>query len=149
MNKAAIANEYFKQGYNCAQSVFTAFKDEMGLDEKAALRISSGFGGGIGGMRGICGAISGMLMAWGALKGYDMPDDLDKKQKLYASTRSLAENFECLFGTMNCAELLAKHDIEAKPDPSERNAEYYLKRPCARYVEACAGLLEETLKKNR
>jgi len=149
MSKANIAGDYFRQGYNCAQSVFAAFKDEMGLEEKLALRISSGFGGGIGGMRGICGAVSGMLMAWGALKGYDTPDDQEKKQKHYASTHALAENFEYLFGTMNCAELLAKHNIVTSFAPAERDEDYYLKRPCARYVEACAGLLEETLKENR
>jgi C_GCAxxG_C_C family probable redox protein len=145
MNKGKIAREYFEQGYNCAQAVFTAFKEETGLDEKTALRLSSAFGGGIAGMRETCGAVSGMLMAFGALKGYDAVIDADEKKAFYENARALAEEFKALHSTLNCAELLKSHEIVPTAEPSNRDEEYYRKRPCARYVEACANLLNAKL----
>ena len=76
---AGKAMELFLDGYNCAQSVFTAFCDLHGMEEKEALRLSSSFGGGMGRMREVCGALSGIFMAAGLLYGYDSPDDKEAK----------------------------------------------------------------------
>ncbi|HNW86434.1 MAG TPA: C-GCAxxG-C-C family protein [Candidatus Limiplasma sp.] len=146
--KAKQARDYFNLGFNCAQSVFTAFHEEMGLSESEALRISSSMGGGIGGLREVCGAFCGMSMALGALLGYDSPTDMEAKKAHYARIQQKGAEFSEAFGTLICRDLLASHDIVATPAPAERNAEYYKARPCARYVEACARMAEEELAKN-
>ena len=81
------AIKLFKEGYNCAQSVFLAFNDVMGLDEKTALKLSSSFGGGIARLREVCGAVSGMCMVLGVLYGYDSPTDMESKKAHYAFIR--------------------------------------------------------------
>lgn len=143
--KAQKALNYFNQGFNCAQSVFTAFHEEMGLSEREALKLSSSMGGGIGGLREVCGAFCGLSMVLGALKGYDSPTDMDAKKAHYARIQAQAERFTAEHGTLICRDLLASHGIAPTPAPAERNADYYKARPCARYVENCAQMAEEAL----
>ena len=71
--KAQRAKALFLEGYNCAQAVAGAFAPEMGLSVDAAARLASGFGGGMGRMREVCGAVSGMTLAASALRGYNAP----------------------------------------------------------------------------
>ena len=103
---AGKAMELFLDGYNCAQSVFTAFCDLHGMEEKEALRLSSSFGGGMGRMREVCGALSGIFMAAGLLYGYDSPDDKDAKTEHYRRIQELAGAFKERTGTLLCRELL-------------------------------------------
>ncbi len=144
--KAEQARGYFDQGYNCAQAVAAAFAPEMGMDEPTALRLASSFGGGMAGLRGMCGAVSGMFLVMGLLEGYDRPDDPTAKQQHYKRMRDMAAQMEAEHGTLICAELLKRNSILPKPAPSQRDEAYYAKRPCARYVETCAALVEEELK---
>lgn len=143
--KVAKARELYLSGYNCAQSVFAAYAPEVGMDEAAALRLSSGFGGGIGGMRGICGALSGMFMIYGMLRGYDEAADLVGKRQLYATEQAIAAKFTEAFEVTHCRALMAKNNIFVTNIPSERTPEYYKKRPCVRYIEWCAGTLADEL----
>ena len=75
MDHAREAERLFMEGYNCAQAVFCAFRDETGIDLNAAARLSSSFGGGMGRLREVCGTVSGTLLALGAICGYDDPQD--------------------------------------------------------------------------
>ena len=143
--KVERARDLFLEGYNCSQAVAAAFTPEMGLDVKTVLRLSSGFGGGMGGLRNTCGAVSGMCMALSMLRGYDEADDMETKKHLYATVQHMALQFEERFSTLVCRDLLALNGIEAQKEPSERTPEYYRTRPCARYVEACAAILCDTL----
>lgn len=138
--KVAKARDLFLEGYNCAQAVAAAFAPEMGLDEKTVLRLASGFGGGMGGMRGVCGAVSGMCMVLSMLGGYDDASDMEAKKHLYADIRLHCEQFRAQYGTLLCRDLLERNGIEAQSTPSERTPEYYRTRPCLRYVESAAGL---------
>ena len=135
----AIAN--FLAGYNCAQSVFLAFAPDLGLSDELALRLSSSFGGGMGRLREVCGAVSGMLMAAGALYGYTSPTDDQVKAAHYALVQDLAGQFRALHGTIICRELLGRTGAES-PVPEERTAAYYAQRPCARFVGDGAKILE-------
>ena len=76
------------------------------LGEAEALRLSSSMGGGVGGLREVCGAFCGMSMALGALRGYDSPTDLDSKKAHYARIQQKAEQFRQAYGTVICRELL-------------------------------------------
>lgn len=142
MNHAQKARDLFLSGCSCSQAVFAAFADEFGMDQDTALRLASSFGGGMGGMRETCGAVSGMLMAAGMKWGYSEVGDLDIKTAHYARVRSLIEGFKAEHGTIVCRELLIALG-ELKKDPSARTAEYYKVRPCVMFVETAARLLDE------
>lgn len=142
MDHAQKARDLFLSGCSCSQAVFAAFAGDFGIDHDMALRLASSFGGGMGGMRETCGAVSGMLMAAGMKWGYSDVGNLDIKTAHYARVRSLIERFKEEHKTIVCRELLA-HLSELKKDPSARTAEYYRVRPCAMFVETAARLLDE------
>ena len=128
---------YFKQGYNCAQSVVLAFADRYGLDEPFAAHISGSFGGGIGRMRETCGTACGMFMLAGLEVKGDYPDQ-ELKKKNYEVVQRLAADFKAQTGgSMICRELLSGYikNVNTNPMPDERTDEYYKKRPCVRMVE--------------
>lgn len=128
--KAARAEALFREGYNCAQSVVLAYTEEMGLEMKTAARLSSGFGGGVGGLRGICGAVSGMAMVYGMLCGYDRPEEKAGKKAEYAAIQRMANRFREAEEAIDCRPLLERAGIDPSNMPSERDPEYYAKRPC-------------------
>ncbi len=144
------AKELFTGGYNCAQAVFTAFSDVTGLDEKTALAVSSSFGGGMGRMREVCGAVSGALMAMGLLYGGDCNAESEPEAKAehYARVRALMEKFKSEHGTYICRELLELPEGTSGGDPEKRTKEYYLRRPCAELVGAAARILDEYITEN-
>ena len=138
-DKAAAA---FLRGYNCAQAVALAYKEELGLDEEQVLRLSCGFGGGLSRLREVCGAVSGMLMAAGALYGYTTPADDVVKGQHYTLVQELAGRFREVHGALTCRELLNRPGPES-PIPDAFNAAVYASRPCARFVGTAARILEE------
>ena len=145
MDHAKKARELFCSGYNCAQAVAGAFAEEMGLDQDTVTKIASGFGGGMGGMRETCGAVSGMFMVAGLLKGHALPADNAEKTAHYARIRALADAFKAEHDTLICRDLLASLPGKLSKNPSERTAEYYKTRPCALFVEDAARLVEKML----
>ena len=134
----------FEQGYNCAQAVAAAFADLTALDEKTLLRLSSSFGGGIGRLREVCGAASGMFLIAGLLYGYDDPTDKPVKAQHYTRIQELARAFVEANGALRCADILDRPGKEA-PTPTERDAAFYHERPCARCVTSAARILEDYL----
>lgn len=134
------AAELFLKGHNCAQAVVMAFSDVTGLDEKFSARMASSFGGGMGRMREVCGAVSGMLMVAGLLYGYDTFDDDVVKKAHYALVQELAGQFREQVGSIVCREILK--NPPADPAPTPRTAEFYKQRPCARMVVLAAQILD-------
>ena len=141
MDHSVLAAELFLEGFNCAQAVAVAFTDVTGMDKKAAAMMAAPFGGGMGRMREVCGAVSGMFMVLGALYGYDNSDADSKKKELYQQVQALAEQFKAENGSIICREILKNPPSD--PNPSPRTAEYYAKRPCARMVMTAARLMDE------
>ncbi len=142
------AVELFMQGYGCCQSVVCAFSDLYGLDEEMALRISAGFGGGVGRMRLMCGTCSALVILAGLERGQTRGDDREGKTACYQLVRQLLETFRQRNGSIICAELLQMNGVKAETNtsqPDERNAEYYRVRPCARKVESAARVFAEYL----
>lgn len=143
MDKGIRAQEYFKSGLNCSQSVAMAFKDEMGLTEEQVKKISIAFGGGFGRTRSVCGAVCGMTMVIGML-GSDGEDKL----KAYALEQKALEMFKKEFGSIICADLLQgniKTDNSAMP--ADRTEEFYKKRPCAEICALAAEIACKVLEK--
>lgn len=140
---AKRAGELFLEGYNCSQAVFLAFEDLHHMDRKTAARLASSFGGGMGRLREVCGAVSGMFMTLGVLYGYDEPKAKTEKAELYRQVQGLAAEFEKENGSIICRELLGLEVKKEEPVPQERTAQYYKKRPCVMMVKTAAALMEE------
>ena len=146
MTRREVAEKYFLDGYNCAQSVVLAFKDLVKIDEATLSKLSSSFGGGMGHLREVCGAVSGMFMIYGLLKGYTGNGENGEKAAHYKQIQALASEFKEKNQTYICRDLLGliKNDIQEAPAP--RTNEYYKVRPCAKYVGDAAEILENALK---
>lgn len=140
------AVELFKQGYNCSQSVFAAFCEECGMDFQTALKVSSSFGGGMGRLREVCGAVSGMFMVAGMKYGYIDPNDRLSKAEHYKRIQQLAKQFKEKNGSLICRELLGLSTQNESYIPEARTDEYYKKRPCAELVGDAAEIMYKFMK---
>jgi C_GCAxxG_C_C family probable redox protein len=147
--RVAHAVDYFMQGYGCCQSVVAAFSDLYGLDETMAKRIAAGFGGGVGRMRMMCGAVSGIVMLVGLDCGQTEGSDREGKSACYKVVQELLEKSRQENGSLICAEILGIKGYEKAQSSyvaSARTAEYYKTRPCAAKVESAARIFAEYLK---
>ncbi len=141
--RGKLARDYFLKGYNCCQSVVLAFSDVMGIDEETAARIATGFGGGMGRMREVCGTVSGMTMIAGAISPASPEDNVARKAN-YALVQYFAGKFREQVGSIICRELLGLSESgPSDPAPALRTGEYYRKRPCADMVALAAEIVAE------
>ena len=136
------ARELFKEGYSCSQSVLGAYAECLDMEFETLMKIASSFGGGMGRLREVCGAVSGMFMVAGYLYGYDSPKDYDGKKQHYARIQELAGRFREENGSIICRELLGIEGKDNSPVPSRRTAGYYRKRPCEEMVACAVRILE-------
>lgn len=142
------AKQLFMEGYNCSQAVLGAFCEECGLDFDTAMKMSSSFGGGMGRLREVCGAVSGMFMVAGLIYGYDDPTAQEDKAKHYERIQKLAEEFRKENDSIVCRELLGLTEKKSEPKPEQRSAEYYKKRPCPEMVKMAAEIMEQYINQN-
>ena len=143
--RALRAKEYFNNGYNCALSVALAYADITTLDEKMVATITASFGGGLGRLREVCGAVSGMAFVASFISPCPMADNAEAKKANYALVQEFAEQFRQKNGNIVCRSLLGLDRPKDEPTPSARTAEYYKKRPCAEYVYDAALIVGEYL----
>lgn len=143
MDKEQKARQLFKNGYNCAQSVFCAFAQDFGLDFETALKLSSSFGGGMGRLREVCGAVSAMFMIAGLKYGYTTNNDDKAKEKHYTLIQKLAKDFENQNGSIICRDLLGLDAKKDSPIPQKRTEEYYKTRPCEGLVASACKIIEK------
>lgn len=146
--KGDLAYKYFCEGYNCSQAVAAAFAPEMGPDADTVVKLMSGFGGGMGRMREVCGTFSGIVMVVSRLYGYSDPKEQKGKKELYEKIQLLAEKFKADNGSIICRELLGLSAPEGSAVPEARTSEYYKKRPCPELCRYAADILEEFIKDN-
>ncbi|MBP5221024.1 MAG: C_GCAxxG_C_C family protein [Bacteroidaceae bacterium] len=146
--RVQLAVETFMQGYGCCQSVICAFADIYGIDSTTAKKIGAGFGGGVGRMRMMCGAVSGIVTLVGLDCGQTEGSDREGKAACYKVVQDLLGVFKQRNGSVICAELLGLNGCPVVKNtyiPDQRNAEYYKKRPCAQKVESAARVFAEYL----
>ncbi len=143
MTRAEHAATLFYDGYNCAQAVTIAFADVTGLTADFSATMASSFGGGMGRMREVCGAVSGMLLVAGILYGYKGNEGDEAKKAHYALVQNLAGQFREKVGSIVCREILKNPPSD--PVPSPRTEEYYKMRPCTRMVFLAAQILDDYL----
>ena len=143
--KKELAKQYFLQGYNCSQSVVMAFSEDLDIDKDSLIKIALSFGGGMGRLREVCGAVTGMFIIAG-LKNGTVDADIEKKKEHYELIQNLANKFKKENGDIICRNLLnmsAGQDTE--PKNSVRTAEFYKKRPCVELVQSAVEILEKVL----
>ncbi len=155
--RGALARENFLAGYGCAQAVLLAFEDVTELDSKTAAAMASSFGGGMGRMREVCGAVSAALMVLGIAEGYTDPHDAVGKSAHYARVRDFAARFKARAATAGkadsivCRDLLAGASVPSEPggEAEARTAEYYRRRPCPELCALAAEILQSMLDEGR
>lgn len=147
-DEKATAAELFVKGYNCAQAVFAAHAQALGMDFETALKISAPMGGGVGRLREVCGAFSACAMLDG-LKNCSTSSSPAVKEAAYARVQKLAEKFRKENGSLICRELLQlQKDAVLSPTPDARDAQYYASRPCLKIVECASKIIEDHLSKD-
>ena len=147
------AKRLFKEGgYNCCQAVVLAYNDIFGIDDETAAAMSSGFGGGMGRMREVCGSVSGMVMLAGLIRPVTDPTVKDWRTANYALVQEMAGEFKGINGSIVCKELLGlvpmgsnEQAPKESPEPSDRTPEYYKKRPCEELVGISARIVGEKI----
>lgn len=139
------AKALFLEGYNCAQSVFCAFEDVIGMDRESAARMASSFGGGLGRLREVCGTVSAAALVLGIVRGYSDPRDMGAKAAHYRLVQEFARRFRAARGSIICRELLAGVETAPGPEPEARTEAYYRKRPCPDLAWEAARILDEML----
>lgn len=143
--RAAQAENYFRAGYNCAQSVYMAYADLFDMDVDMAAKISAPLGGGMGRLREVCGACSGMFLLAGLAIPANNPQDKDAKTANYRMVQELAAEFKAENGSIICRELLGLDHRHDAPTPETRTDAYYKKRPCAELVHCAAEIVGKKL----
>jgi C_GCAxxG_C_C family probable redox protein len=144
MNKENIATDYFKNGFNCAQSVLIAFKDEFNISEKDLLKISCGFGGGMGGLQKTCGAVSGANMVIGLKYGKCNKEDNEAKDKTYGLVRDFDTEFKKIYKTSQCKDLLGC-DLSTEEGKNYFNDNNLKEKVCMKCVEDSVKILNKML----
>ena len=145
MNKhSEIAEAKFMEGYNCAQSVLFSFCDELGLEADSALKLSCGFGGGMGRRGEVCGAISGGILVLGLKFGRGINDKRAETDVTYSKIREFMSRFSTKHGSCLCRELLSGCDLSTEDGQAYfKNNECFnlICRPCVRDAAAMVGSL--------
>jgi len=139
MGKSKIAVEKFKEGYNCVRSILHSYAEDLSMSKDLALKISDGFGAGMGRKQEVCGAISGGIMILGMLYGRGENEDKQKQEKTYSKIRKFIDLFEKEYGTINCKKLLNGCELMT-PEVQMRFKEENLKEKCHGY---CHGYIEQ------
>ena len=122
MEHATQAQAYFLEGYNCAQSVLLAFAPDLGLTNDEAARMASSFGGGMGRLREVCGALSASFLILGLREGYSSPSDDEAKARQYARVQEIAAQFRAIHGTILCRDLLGYDLADPKQEQAARDS---------------------------
>ena len=144
-NRIQIAFSQFDNGFNCAQSVVYSFCDEVNLDKEIALKISSGFGGGMGRMEEVCGAVTGGIMVIGAKYGRDSLADNESTEITYSKTQELMNTFTKNHGTYICRKLIKDCDLTTE-DGQKNFKELDLKnKVCKSCIASVIENLEEII----
>ncbi|OFX22518.1 MAG: hypothetical protein A2041_07920 [Bacteroidetes bacterium GWA2_31_9b] len=146
MNRSEKALTYYSSGFNCAQSVIVSFADIMNIDEETALRLASGFGGGMGRMQGTCGAVTGAFMVIGYLRGKYKQGDDDAKEITNHLIQEFSKKFTQINGSINCKTLI-HFDLNTPEGRKEAYDTKVFDKNCTNYVKSAVELLEDIINK--
>lgn len=131
-SKVYEALALFKEGFSCSQAVFAVYAKDLGMDYEMALKVSQAFGGGMGGMRGECGAVTGAYMVISLLYGRTKAEDGEARLKTFTMVKDFAKRFKEKQGSTVCRDLL-----------ENKSGSHY--DMCSDYVKDACIILEELL----
>ncbi len=134
----------FKEDFSCAQSIFSTYAPHYGLDRDKALKISTGFGGGIARSGRTCGAVTGAYMVIGLKDGMGVSKDTEAKEKTYQLISEFSTLFQENNGSLICKELLGC-DINTSEGKDYFNQNELLEKKCIQCVKNAAEILEGML----
>ena len=137
---AEDAKKTFNNGFNCSQSVFSAFAGRYGVERADAMRIAAGFGGGFGHMQTVCGAVSGAVMAIGC-KYFDMNETAESKNLVYEKTFEFMQRFKKIHGSVDCWDLLGV-DLKTEEGVQEAREKNYFQDKCGKYVQDACTIVD-------
>jgi C_GCAxxG_C_C family probable redox protein len=144
MKKTDFATSLFKKGFNCAQTVLVTFCEQFGLDRADAVKISCGFGGGMGRMALVCGAVAGSYMVLGLRYGPAGEDMKSSKEETYSMVREFADRFNKRHGSIICREILG-YDISTESGLRKAGEEGLFESVCGECVRDAVQILEELI----
>ena len=144
MGKVEEAIKCFSSGFNCAQSVFSPFSSEMGLEPEKALKIATAFGGGMCHIGETCGAVTGAFMAIGLKYGKKDAADNKSKENTYSLVMEFSRKFKSVYGSVRCTELLG-HDLGTKEGMDSAREKNLFNTLCADFVKNAVEILEQIL----
>jgi len=141
MTRTETALARFAEGFNCSQAVLSVFVDDCGLQMESALRVASGFGGGMGCMGEACGAVTGAIMVLGLRYGAATADR-EAKEQVYQEVVHFIQRFKARNGTITCRELLGC-DISTPEGLQRMRDQGLFTTLCPRFVQDALEILEE------
>jgi C_GCAxxG_C_C family probable redox protein len=144
MTRSEKALEYFSNGFSCAQSVIASFTDILKIEEETALRIASGFGGGMGGMQETCGAVIGAFMVIGFLKGKYKEVDDGSKELTNELIKEFTHKFIYKYKSINCKKLI-DFDLSTQEGKDKAVDADVFAEKCTAFISHAVELLEEIL----
>ncbi|MEI6752237.1 MAG: C-GCAxxG-C-C family protein [Paludibacter sp.] len=139
--RVSSATTFFEKGYNCSQAVFMAYSEMYGIDIVTAAKLSTSFGGDMGRLREVCGAVSGMFLVLGLHYPFTNTKDNAAKNTNYKAVQRVAKEFKVEMGSYICADLLKLKHEPQNPESAERNEAYYMTRPCLQCVAKAAEIV--------
>jgi C_GCAxxG_C_C family probable redox protein len=144
MTREEEASTYFKGICNCTQAVLKTYCTQYGLDKDKALKIATGFGGGMGGLGRTCGAVTGAYMVIGLRHGMGVNENIKAKGKTAQLVREFTNIFEKKNGSVICKELLDS-EIDIPEDKENSDEDELVDRRCLGYVKNSVEILEALL----
>ncbi len=141
--RSEIATTRFLSGYNCAQAVLDAFRDETGLDEDLALKIATGLGAGMGRKQEVCGAVTGGILVLGLRHGRGTTDDRSATEQTYLRTRELMDRFAAKHGSCLCRQLLQGYNLATEEGLRRAKADDIINKVCRPCVQTVVEILEQ------
>jgi C_GCAxxG_C_C family probable redox protein len=143
--RSDVAVAKFLSGYNCAQAVLYSFCDDLGLDRNTALKLSCGFGAGMGRRQEVCGAVTGGILALGLRHGRGEGQDKTPTEETYRKVRELIAQFESKHGSCICLTLLQGCDLNTPEGQLAYKQNDLLNKTCKRCVQTAVETLETLL----
>jgi C_GCAxxG_C_C family probable redox protein len=143
--RSDVAAAKFLEGYNCAQSVFYSFSDDLQIDQNIVLKTACGFGAGMGRKKEVCGAVTGGIMVIGTKHGRGSNDDHKATETTYSKTRELMDRFSEKHGTFICRKLLGGCELTSDRGQKQFLENDFLNKICVPCVQSVVEILESIM----
>ena len=144
MTNSEKAVSYFRNSFNCSQSVFASFAPQFGIPETEAFKIACSFGAGMGRMQETCGAVTGAFMVIGLKHDKYNVDDKVSKEITYEKVQEFSKKFTEINSSLNCKDLIGI-DLSTKEGMDLAHERDVFEKQCVKYIQDAVGILEGVL----